>query len=210
MKTLSFVITSKCEEVCPYCFRTPQRDTSSTEFKGLLARAIRDYPELSKIVITGGNPELNPNFWDICKEVKAKGLRLKVHANYSTKKTWSKYVKLASEVSIPIDSLFTKQPFRSPESSANFRKAFDYFLKKKVPVQVHTVVGKPNLKDTLEIYDFLKSKGFFLPGPNSWKLFRLVGVNELKEQELTDKEWFEVKKRFDGRNVKFVDNVLEY
>ena len=215
MKTLPFTITSKCEEACSYCFRSPQRDTSLTEFKGLLTRAIKDNPELSKIVITGGNPELNLSFWDICKEVKAKGLRLKVHSNYSNKKTWKKYATLADEISIPIDTLKEKPPFRSAKSAKNFKKVFDYFFK-KIPIQVHTVVSKQNLFDTIEINDFLKSKGFFITGPNSWKLFRLIASQgtpkeaHLKELELTDKEWFEVKKRFGGKNVRFVDNVLDY
>lgn len=222
MKTIAFSITSRCEEECSYCFRSPQHDTGVKEFEGLLARALQDNQGLSKVVITGGNPELNPHFWEICGVVKARGLKLKVHSNYSSKKNWKKYVSIADEVTIPIDSLEENQPFRSEKSAKNFRAAFDYFLKNKVPIQVHTVVGRPNLLKTIKIHDFLKSKGFFLPGPNSWKLFRLVsqsnggGGNDIgngddgEALELSDKEWFEVKKRFEGKNVRFVDNVLEY
>lgn len=216
MRTISFSITSKCEEFCAYCFRSPQRDTTLVEFRGLLFRALRDNPELSKVVITGGNPEINPDFWGICKEVRGKSLGLKVHSNYCNKKTWKKYVDLVDELSIPIDSLDTKQPFRSNKSAKNFFCAFDYFFKKKVPIQVHTVVGKSNLSDTIEIHNYLKSRGFFSVGSNSWKLFRLIASpglekeSKLKELELTDKEWFEVKKRFEGKKVRFVDNVLEY
>lgn len=210
MRTIAFPITSKCEESCSYCFRKPQRDVGLKEFQQMLSRALRDDPEISKVVITGGNPELNPDFWAICGEVKKQKLRLKVHSNYSKKKEWKKYVELCDEVAIPIDSLAKKQPFRSEKSSKNFLSALDFFLKNKIAVQVHTVVGKSNLHESIRVHDFLKSKGFFPPSPNSWKLFRLIAVDKLKAQELTDKEWFEVKKRFEGKNVRFVDNVLEY
>lgn len=210
MKTIAFSITYKCEDTCAYCFRLPQRDTTLKEFQSLLSRALRDNPELSKVVITGGNPELNPDFWKICGEVKAKKLKLKIHSNYFNKKTWPKYAKIGDEFSVPLDS-FESAQFRSEKSVKNYLSVMDYFIKKGKKVQVHTVVGRGNLHELPEIYNFLKEKGFFPNGTNSWKIFKLIGVNNLKEHEITDKEWFEVKKVFSqNRNIKFVDNVTEY
>jgi MoaA/NifB/PqqE/SkfB family radical SAM enzyme len=184
-KTIAFSITSKCEENCAYCFRKPQKDTTLQEFKKQLTFALKQNPELKKIAITGGNPELNKDFWEICKAVKAKKtngakglkeakglkdankLKLKIHSTFSNHSNWVKFLGLVDEVSIPIDSLNPVDGLRSPASLKNSLEAFDYFLgKKEMKIQVHTVVSKKNaveenFKQLEEMKDFLLSKNFF-------------------------------------------------
>ncbi|MFA5930849.1 MAG: radical SAM protein [archaeon] len=206
-KTIAFSITSKCEQKCKYCFQKRQVDVSFDKFKEMLYSATRQNPHLTKIVITGGNPELNKDFWLMCEEVKKKGLKLKIHANYNKKETWRKFLDYADELTIPIDSL-TTHFFRSEESSKNFLEAFEYFFG-KVNIQVHTVASKKNLAELEDIKKFLKRKHFF--DTNTWKIFRLVGKGALKKFELTDAEWAQVKVNFSGKHpASFVDNVLDY
>jgi len=206
MKTIALSITSKCEENCTYCFRKEQKDTTLLEFKKKLANEINENGNLQKIVITGGNPELNPDFWGICKEVKKRGLKLKVHSNYSNMKTWEKYLEIADEVAIPIDSL-GKQKFRSEKSAKNFILALNYFFGKK-KVQVHSVASKRSDAELKKIQKFLEQKNFF--EKNSWKIFKLAGVNGIKNGEPTKEEWEKTKKNFSGKNVFFVEDVLKY
>lgn len=203
-KTVAFAITSKCEEECSCCFRKSIKDVTLKEFQKKFESTLKSNPSLQKIVITGGNPELNKDFWAICDLVKSKGIKLKVHSNYSNKNSWPRYLS-ADEVTIPIDSMH-EQPFRSEGASKNFIESLKYFLG-KTRIQVLTVVSKKNLKEIEAIKGFLDSKGFF--ERNNWKIFRLVGVKGLKKLELTDAEWEKIKDRFHERNVAFVDNVLE-
>ena len=206
MKTIAFVITSKCEEDCTYCFQKNQKDLTLAQVKKSLSIAIEKNPEIKKVVITGGNPELNKDFWAICNEIKSKKLLVKVHSNFINKESWNKFFGLVDEVSIPIDSI-KHHPFRSERNTKNCLDAFNFFLG-KIRIQVHTVVSKKNLTDLGEIRGFLDSKGFF--GKNSWKLFRLVGVKALKGEQLSDKEWEQLKDKYSETKVHFVDNILEY
>ena len=203
-KTVAFAITSNCEEKCSYCFRKKIKDLTAKDFLLKLDNTLVGNPTLAKVVITGGNPELNKDFWEICSIVKRKGIKLKVHSNYTNSNSWPRYLT-CDELAIPIDSLH-EQPFRSEKAAKNFVEALKYFLG-KTRIQVHTVVSKENVKEMEAIKGFLDSKGYF--ERNSWKIFRLVGVKDLKKSELTNEEWEKIKERFHERNVSFVDNVLE-
>jgi len=203
-KTVAFAITSKCEEKCSFCFRKKIKDTTLKEFQGKFEEILKVNPTLVKVVITGGNPELNKDFWAICDFVKTKGVKLKAHSNYVNKNSWPRYLS-CDELAIPIDSLH-EQPFRSENAAKNFIEALKYF-QGKTRVQVHTVVCKQNLKEMELIKGFLDSKGFF--ERNNWKIFRLVGAKKLKKLELSEEEWERVKDRFHERNVSFVDSVLD-
>ncbi len=206
MKTKAFVITDKCEENCAYCFQAPQKDITLEEFKELLKKEQTENDELTKIVITGGNPELNPNFWKICETVKSAGLKLKIHSNYFNKKTWEKYVKIADELSIPIDSL-DKASLRGEENTKKMLAAFDYFLG-KIQIQVHTVVGKNNAAELGKIKEFLEKKGFF--EKNSWKIFRLIETSRTRGLKIANKKWAKITANYKGKNTHFVENVMDY
>ncbi len=206
MKTIAFTITSKCEENCKYCFKTPQKDTTIEEFKQMLQKAQKENPDLAKIVITGGNPELNEDFWEICKEVKDKKLKLKIHSTYFNPKTWEQYAKTADEVSIPIDSL-GKQEFRSEKNHQNNLEALKYF-RGKTKIQIHTVLKHDGEKELKTIKEFLDTTDFFQN--NNWKIFKLAGTGELKKLEPTEEEWEKIKKKYKNEKTSFVDNVLEY
>jgi MoaA/NifB/PqqE/SkfB family radical SAM enzyme len=208
MKCLAIPITSRCEESCPFCFVTPQKDMTLEEVSELLFRAKLD-PAIKKVVITGGNPELHPDFLAICRLVKQSGFLLKMHANYSDSAIWNKYLDVVDELSIALDSLVSND-FRSAKNYQNSLLAIDYFLNKKI-VQIHTIVSSKNLAELSRIKAFLLSKdeNFFVK--NSWKLFRLVAQSEdLKKYTLSDEEWEDVVSRFKGDRVIFIDNVLDY
>ena len=175
-------------------------------FKTLLAEALEQNPAITKVIITGGNPELNFNFFAICEEVKKCNLRLKLHSNYYNCKTWKKYLELADELSIPIDSL-TGNDFRSSKSVKNFLSALNFFLG-KVTVQIHTVVSRRNIHELQAIYTFLDNLDVF--PRNSWKLFRFVAVKGLVAYSISDNEWEQVIKKFTREKVFFIDDVLHY
>lgn len=206
MTAIAFPITAKCEENCEFCFIQKQEDLSLEKFKQLLAEAVAQKPAITKVVITGGNPELNFDFFAICEEVKRCNLRLKIHSNYYNTKTWEKYLAIADELSMPIDSL-AGNDFRSSKSVKNFLAAFDFFLA-KVTIQVHTVVSRKNIHELQAIYSFLANLHFF--PRNSWKLFRFVAVNGLSAYSISDQEWEHIRKNFARARVVFVDDVLHY
>lgn len=206
MTSIAFPITAKCEENCAFCFINPQPDISLKKFQKLLTEALEQDPSVNKIVITGGNPELNPDFFAICEEVKKHNLLLKVHSNYYNKNTWEKYLVLVDEVSIPVDSL-AGNDFRSHKSVQNYLAALKFFLD-KITIQVHTVASQRNLHELQMIENLLNNLAFF--PHNSWKIFRLIGVNNLSTYELSDQDWEHVIKTFAKEHISFVDDVLHY
>lgn len=206
MTAIAFPITSSCEENCEFCFRKQQEDISLEKFKALLAEALEQDRTINKVIITGGNPELNPDFFAICNEVKKHGLLLKVHSNYSNCNTWGEYLKLADELSIPLDSL-AGNDFRSHQSTRNFSAALKFFLG-KVTIQVHTVVSQKNIHELQAIKAFLDDLHFF-PN-NSWKIFRLIANDDLSTYRISDKEWAQIIKTYTQKQIFFVDDVSSY
>ena len=129
-----------------------------------------------------------------------------MHSNYYNCKTWKKYLELADELSIPIDSL-TGNDFRSSKSVKNFLSALNFFVG-KVTVQIHTVVSRRNIHELQAIYTFLDNLDVF--PRNSWKLFRFVAVKGLVAYSISDNEWEQVIKKFTREKVFFIDDVLHY
>lgn len=206
MTAIAFPITSNCEENCEFCFIKQQENISLTKFKALLTEACKQDPTITKIIITGGNPELNPDFFAICKEVKKHNLLLKLHSNYYNPNTWKKYLKVADELSIPLDSL-ANNDFRSPKSVKNFLAALNFFLG-KVKIQIHTVVSQKNIHELQSIKIFLDNLHFF--PLNSWKIFRLTVDDNLSTYRISDEEWRQAIKNFTYEKIIFIDNVLCY
>lgn len=82
-------LSDRCNLACSYCFNAPEREIRIAERKtGRLSRErigemAREYAAMggAAILITGGEPTLNPDFLDICRDAKAAGLAVKVITN---------------------------------------------------------------------------------------------------------------------------------
>lgn len=186
------------------------RDMSLLEFKKRLNKEFRSNKNLSKVVITGGNPALNRVFFQMCEYVKVKGLKLKITGTYTDKKIFKKYLRLVDEASVALDSLDRKTNdfLRGGGAFDLSQAAIKFFLKSNIKVQIHTVVNSTNIGEIKSYFDYLKKIDFFKE--NSWKLFRFAKFGKNSDYSITDQEWASVKNLERDKKVFMVDNVLWY
>jgi MoaA/NifB/PqqE/SkfB family radical SAM enzyme len=207
MKTKAFIITSSCERSCRYCIIEKRKDMSFSEFKLELDNEIKKNPLLTKVYISGGNAELNKDFFSMCEYVKSKKLKLKISGIYSNKINMNKYLKLVDEVSIALDSLDENinDYFRGLGSYKLSMDAFNFFKENKIAIQIHTVVNSKNIKEIDGFYEYLKEINFFKN--NSWKLFRYTSFKKDK-YSIDENDWNKIKEIKD-KKVLFVDKFEE-
>jgi len=82
-------LADRCNLACSYCFNAKQRqdrlDQPGTArlTREAIANTAREFKEMggTAILITGGEPTLNPDFLDICEDAKALGLAVRVITN---------------------------------------------------------------------------------------------------------------------------------
>ncbi|MFO0793400.1 MAG: PqqD family peptide modification chaperone [Candidatus Brocadiaceae bacterium] len=82
-------LSDNCNLACPYCFNQNQRrerlqrnDVRRLE-RSDVTRVVAEFKEMGGqgVIITGGEPTLNPEFLDICEDAAAIGLAVKVITN---------------------------------------------------------------------------------------------------------------------------------
>lgn len=210
VKTMPFVITSKCERNCLYCFKEPMEDVSYWEFVRKLEKEIKNNTDLKKVVLTGGDPILNEDFFKMCEHVKKKYLRLKVTGTYERSYDLEKYVGLVDEVSIPLDSLRedVNDYLRGRGAYKKSLDSMDFFLKRGIKSQIHTVVNSKNIKEMKEFREWLENKQFLIK--NTWKLFRFIKFKHDFDLSIDDTEWEKVKEMSVKNRIFAIDNVLQY
>ncbi len=84
VETLQINITKLCNQACQHCHvdSSPYRkEQMSFETVSECLRALKDYPEIVNLDITGGAPELNPQFKHIVSEAKKLGKHVMVRHN---------------------------------------------------------------------------------------------------------------------------------
>ena len=80
-------ITNRCEENCKHCYLDKEKIKDFPyEYVDLVLNKIYDLSILIKkkviIILIGGDPLLNPNFWEIVKKINKYNFFFKVSGNY--------------------------------------------------------------------------------------------------------------------------------
>ena len=75
------IYSGGCNYHCPYCFNPDLRKKEPISFK-LVKKACEEHIDfIDAVVLTGGEPYLNPQLSKIIRYVKSKGLKIKINTN---------------------------------------------------------------------------------------------------------------------------------
>lgn len=84
LKTLEIIITSRCNERCIHCYiPNKEKDASTTLDKEQIKNAIRQFREMNgiKINLSGGEPLLHPDIWEILEYCREQDLIISLNSN---------------------------------------------------------------------------------------------------------------------------------
>lgn len=91
------IFTAGCNFRCPYCHNpelvAPDRTTRLLTREEVTSFITRRRRFLDGVVISGGEPTLQPDLGDLCVEIKSTGLRLKIDTNGSRPEALRELIK---------------------------------------------------------------------------------------------------------------------
>jgi radical SAM protein len=192
--------TKACLLACKHCrasaILNPLPGELTTEEAFRLIDDIISFGEPKPILIlTGGDPLLRKDIWDIIAYAKSKRLRLGVAPAVSPNLTEDKIAKLAE---LNVDSVSISLDGSKPEIHDSIRGvkgvfertlwAIRTFKEYGVGVQVNTVVMRDNVEDLADIMRLLVDLDVKV-----WEVFYLVPVGRAQlSLNLTPQEWEDV------------------
>jgi len=197
LKWMAWEITSKCNLNCIHC--RSASDMSSHEGKFDFNKCTKFIDVISSfaspaVVLTGGEPLLRKDVFDIASYGNKKGLRMCIATNgmlvddeicVNIKKSGIKIVSLSLDGSTnEIHDNFRRQK----GSFSGVLKATEYFNKHKIPFIINSSFTKRNQNDIENIYKLSKELG-----AKAWYMFLIVPTGRGEEimKELVSKNDYE-------------------
>ncbi|MGQ9708765.1 MAG: anaerobic ribonucleoside-triphosphate reductase activating protein, partial [bacterium] len=141
-KITSVLFTGGCNLRCPFCHNRPVADDdpglptiSWDEIKSLLERKLG---WLDGVVVTGGEPMMHPEIFQLCVNIKQLGLKVKVDTNGSFPYPLKSLIALrlidsvAMDIKAPLNSRYALATGRNLPSLAPFRRSIRLLLESEV------------------------------------------------------------------------------
>lgn len=196
---VAWEVTRNCNLACVHC----RAAATSGPYSGELTteecrKIIDDLTDFSSatVILTGGEPLMREDIFDIIEYGNRKGLRLVIAIN-GTLLTGEKAARLKAtgikRVSMSLDGKDrqTHDRFRGVEGSFDSVISASLLLKDAdLPFQINTTVTRLNVEDLSEIYALVKHLGAV-----AWHIFLLVPVGRgegLKGEELNTRMYEDV------------------
>ncbi len=195
LKFLFFELTMNCNERClhcgSYCGDIKSEEIPVQKYYKLLDKVKQDFSPLPMLCITGGEPLLRKDFFDIMSYAHKLGYKWGMTSNATLiSNDIAKRLKESgmSTISVSIDGLEkTHDSFR--RTNGGFKKAIDgikNLLKYDFSeVQVTTVVTKKNIDELDDLFELMKELDV-----DSWRVINLepIGRALLLDDYMLDKQ----------------------
>ncbi|NMC95351.1 MAG: radical SAM protein [Syntrophorhabdus sp.] len=191
LRMVAWELTRNCNLNCVHCRAAASKGPHKEELTFAECKRILDQIAgfaSPTIILTGGEPLMRDDIFEIIEYGNKQGLRLVIAIN-GTLLTEEKALKLRDggikRVSLSLDGKDAKahDAFRGVDGSYNsVMKAADILNATGLPFQINTTVTRFNVSDLFEIYNLVK-----LIGAVAWHVFLLVPVGrgkDLKGKEL--------------------------
>ncbi|MFZ2799130.1 MAG: radical SAM protein [Syntrophorhabdus sp.] len=191
LRMVAWELTRNCNLNCVHCRAAASKGPHKGELTFAECKRILDQIAgfaSPTIILTGGEPLMRDDIFEIIEYGNKQGLRLVIAIN-GTLLTEEKALKLRDggikRVSLSLDGKDAKahDAFRGVDGSYNsVMKAADILNATGLPFQINTTVTRFNVNDLFEIYSLVK-----LIGAVAWHVFLLVPVGrgkDLKGKEL--------------------------
>ena len=205
---LSWNVTRKCNMKCSHCYINADTKESITELTTEEAKKLIDQIcEVSKplLVLSGGEPLLRPDIYDLVRYGASKGLKMGIGSNGSLIETdAAKKLKEAGieTVSISLDSHIPEQHDKFRGIQGSWEKAVNaikVLRKNGVLVQVNTTVTQQNYSQIDEIMSLVEKLGvenfhlfFLVPTGRGVKI---ADISSTKYEEMIRKTFAKIAQR---------------
>ena len=168
--SFSLELTARCNNNCRHCYinlppynkEAKQRELSFTEIKGIVDQAV----SLGAVwcLMTGGEPLLREDFFEIYLYLKKKGLLVSLFTNGSLItdnhiNLFRKYPFRDIEISVyGVTRKTYEQVTRIPGSFADFIRGLNLLLKNNIKVKFKTMVLRSNVHELPQIAHFCRKR----------------------------------------------------
>lgn len=208
---ICFEISAVCNMNCKFCFsdwRKNKKQLSFSKIKYIIDKLVEH--GLEAINFTGGDPLLHKDIVKICKYAKEKKLMTIISTNAIKLAEDKEVLKYIDSINLPLDSFSPEihnrmRPCSMENHHRHILELIDYICNNNpnIKIKINTMVGKPNVKDVVNIGRLLESKAY------SWKLGKFLssgfGKQFSDEFDITPEEFQKVagecKKRYNICNV---------
>ena len=160
-----FEITRRCNLKCEYCYNNSRSDFSSELSKEQIIRTVDELYRLGtfEIRLTGGEPTLHPDFFEIVEYIEKKGFFISLATNGLWNDEMIHKVKNTS-IKIVIISLDGPEDYHdSVRGKGTFEAARNTILRlsnsKQISIKINTVLCKENEKYIEDIINIADSLG---------------------------------------------------
>lgn len=183
-------VTAKCNLSCRHCYNeSGQREGLSPSQVHTIAEKLST-SGIFFITLSGGEPLMEPEIWNIIRQFKSKGKSLQLISNGTliTERVAKKIKEYGVDsVQISIDGLEKTHDYQR-QMKGCFKKsvnAVQYLVNEGVPVTVNTLLSQRNIEEIPGLLDFLVQLGV-----NEFRTSRLIlmGRGTGLEQEVLSQE----------------------
>ena len=206
---INYFITDRCNLNCDYCLADHSGKGKRYESNvPLITNKILN-SGVKKVTISGGEPMLVSSLPNSLKTFSDAGIYASLHTNgyFINEESIRSIDGVVNEVYLPLDSSdkSVNDSLRGVGSFNNFEKAFNLLRNKNIPVGIHTVLTRKNVRGLENLKKYLDNKDFF-----SWKIYEknnLASNGEQTHDLLEDFLLSEDSFGFKDTRTKFIANV---
>ncbi len=208
---IGFKITNKCLFQCNYCFT--QKNTKNMSLD-IIRKSIEELNQKPyEVYLTGGEPLLHPNIFEIIQLFYNWDILLKIHTTGITTKENIEYLKKNINkielIQISIDSISKFEKIRKSNIKNPLEKIKEFVegIGSKEKIIVNTVISNYNYTELKEIIKFCKEIGI--------KKFRMSPIFSANrslyklDNELID-IFYEAVKYCDENNIELIDTPFSH
>lgn len=167
-KITSVIFVAGCNFSCPFCQNAPVADDDPSlptityeEIKSLLEQKLG---WLDGVVITGGEPMMHPEIFELCARIKQLGLKVKMDTNGSFPYPLKRAIALklidavAMDIKAPLNSRYSSAVGRRLPSLAPIRRSIKLLIESGIEYEFRAtlVPGLINPEDIPEIGNAIK------------------------------------------------------
>jgi radical SAM protein with 4Fe4S-binding SPASM domain len=153
LRYLLLNITNKCNISCKHCYlgKSGNRNITPAQFK----TAISQFQEMGglKLMVTGGEPLMHPDFWNLMESLDSFELRIILLSNGTMigKKEARKLSDIVDEVQISIDGIRSHDILRGKGAYEKSMSGLLALKESGVPVSIATMVHRFNIQEFEEM-----------------------------------------------------------
>lgn len=180
LRYLLLNITNKCNLACRHCYLGKSGNThiEPQQFEKAVSR-FEDMGGL-KLMVSGGEPFLHPEFWNLMEILPSYELRAVLLSNGTLidKKAAEKLSRYVHEVQVSIDGISSHDMLRGKGSYDKAMRGISYLRSAGIPVSIATMVHKYNAEDFDEMQKIFSDLGVI-----SWSVDVPCVAGNLKENQ---------------------------